>query len=246
MGGKLCRFRLFGGDDDDDDEMAFKSMEGAQKIEEDDDIDPSLLLNSNLAVVFTEIDVDGTGQIEYDEFLQGFGLDNTPLVQKIFFLFDEDNSGALDYFEFLKHIDKYRKMTYDERLGWCFKVYDLDDSGYIDKDEFTAVVMDMNFAVRSYRSCRAMLTKMAHWYEMKYGEKLERVDCPQFKELAMAHGTLLIYPALGVMERIVGMALHDPDSHLDCWDCIRPGQAGMLLKKTVELESADQEWQSGP
>merc|ERR1712164_175600 len=92
-------------------------------------------------------------------------MGNTPLVQKIFFLFDEDKSGALDYFEFLKMIDRYRKMTYDERLGWCFKVYDQDDSGSIEKEEFISVIMDINYAVRSHRNARSMIRKMSDFYE---------------------------------------------------------------------------------
>lgn len=236
-----------GSDSDDSDENShLKGMDGAHKLADDDDLDPDLLGNSALAEVFNEADADGTGQIEYPEFLHGFGLDNTPLCQKIFYMFDEDHSGNLDYYEFLKAIDRYRKMTYDERLNWCFKVYDLDDSGYIDREEFVAVIMDVNYAVRSYRNAKGMISKMSAYYEWRYGEKMEKVDLDQFKDLARKHGTLLIYPAMGVMERILGFSFTDPDSHLDFWDCLRPGQAGMLLKNYKKSQDQDADLDGGP
>ena len=63
----------------------------------------------------------------------------------------------------------------------------------------------------------------------------------QFKALAAAHGTLLIYPvgmamfiktcvlhdmhvhcqAMAVMERVMGIAFTDPDNHLSWWDTFR-------------------------
>merc|ERR1712070_1263016 len=240
MGGKLCKWSG-GYDSDEDDEDHLKGLDGAGKIDDDDELDPSLIKNSNLPAVFAEVDEDGTGAIEYPEFLKGFGLDNTPLTQKLFYLFDEDHSGALDYYEFLKVIDRYRKMTYDERLNFCFKVYDLDDSGYIDRDELAAVIMDMNYAVRSYRNAKGMIAKLNSYYEIRFGERLERVDCDQFKALAGSHGTLLIYPCMGVMERILGTAFNDPDNHLDTFDCLRPGQAGVLLQKYKAQDQADAE-----
>jgi len=242
MGGKLCKKGAYNSDSEEDDMSHLKGLDGAGKLDEDNDMDPDLMKNSNLPEVFAEIDDDGTGQIEFPEFLQGFGLDNSPLTQKIFFLMDEDNSGALDYYEFLKMIDKYRKMTYDERLAWCFKVYDQDDSGTIEKDEFTAIIMDINYAVRSHKNARGMIRRMNNFYEQKYHCKLENVDMDQFKVLANAHGTLLIYPAMGVMERILGFAFNDPDNHLDWWDCLRPGQGGQMLKKFQDLEEKDAEF----
>lgn len=239
MGGKMCKWSS--GSDSDDYTDALADMDGAQKFAEDDEIDESLLMNSNLPEVFAAVDDDGTGQIEYPEFLAGFGLDNTPLCQKIFYLFDEDHSGALDYYEFLKAIDKYRKMTYDERLSWCFKVYDLDDSGYIDREEMTSIIMDINYQIRSYKSAKAMISRLNHKYEMEYGMRLEKVDLDQFKHLAASHGTLLIYPALGVMERVLGMAFQDPDNHLDAFDCIRPGQGGMILRNHMKALEQDED-----
>lgn len=242
MGGKLCKRGAYDSDDSDDDRAHLAGLDGASKLDDDMEMDPELMKNSNLPQVFAEIDDDGSGQIEFPEFLKGFGLDNSPLTQKIFFLMDEDNSGFLDYYEFLKMIDRYRKMTYEERLAWCFKVYDQDDSGTIEKEEFVAIVMDINYAVRSHRNARSMIRKMGAFYESRYGCKLESVDLEQFKVLANAHGTLLIYPAMGVMERILGFAFNDPDNHLDWWDCLRPGQGGQMLKKFQAAEEADAEY----
>merc|ERR1712093_670470 len=112
-------------DSDDSDYDAQDLMKDA-RVDDDDELDPELLKNASLPEAFLECDEDGSGQIEYPEFLKGFGIDDTPLVQKMFYIFDEDHSGNLDFYEFIKLIDKYRRMTYDERLKWCFQVYDLD------------------------------------------------------------------------------------------------------------------------
>ena len=71
MGGRLCKKRNW--DDDDDDDF---DGTGNYKLDDDDDMDPALIKNSQLPRVFADCDTDGSGQIEYPEFLAGFGLDN--------------------------------------------------------------------------------------------------------------------------------------------------------------------------
>jgi len=224
-----------GGDDCDSDDSDF---EAADLMVGDDDIDPELIANASMPESFLEMDDDGTGQIEYPEFLKGFGIDDTPLVQKMFFIFDEDRSGSLDFFEFIKMIDKYRRMTYEERLGWCFQVYDLDGSGYIDRAEFTAILTDMNFGVRNARATKCMINKMAAQYTSMYHEPMERVNVHQFCILCKSFGSLIVYPAMGIMERLMAMVLHDPDSHIGAFDCLRPGAASMYR---AAAQAAEQE-----
>ena len=49
--------------------LAPATQAGAEKhAREDDEIDPALLSNSNLPSIFDEVDADGTGQIDYDEY----------------------------------------------------------------------------------------------------------------------------------------------------------------------------------
>jgi len=179
-----------GGDDYDSDASDFD----LESLTIDEDIDPDLIANASMPDSFLDMDDDGTGLIEYPEFLKGFGIDDTPLVQKMFYIFDEDRSGSLDFFEFIKMIDKYRRMTYDERLAWCFQVYDLDGSGYIDRGEFTAILTDMNFQVRNSRATKLMICKMASMYERLYDEPMERVNVAQFCVLyVIMHRNFVLY-----------------------------------------------------
>jgi len=221
-------------DDSDDEDYDPTNLSQDARLDDDDELDPELLKNASMPDVFLEIDDDQSGMIEYPEFLKGFGIDDTPLVQKMFYIFDEDNSGNLDFYEFIKMIDKYRRMSYVERLAWCFKVYDLDGSGYIEKAEFHAILTDMNFQVRNSRATRKMITKMAHMYEVKFGEPMEKVDVAQFIVLCKNFGTLIVYPAMGLMERLMAMVLDDPDSHLDSLDCLKPGAASLYRAKAAK------------
>jgi len=54
-------------------------------------------------------------------------------------------AGAESVLEKVEVLPRTPARRYDERLAWCFQVYDLDGSGYIDRGEFTAILTDMNF-----------------------------------------------------------------------------------------------------
>ena len=93
--GCLCK----GGDDDeyDSDDSNF---EADDLLVGEEDIDPELIANSSMPESFLEVcslrelianssmpklDEDGTGLIEYPEFLKGFGIDDTPLVSSDYY-----------------------------------------------------------------------------------------------------------------------------------------------------------------
>ena len=53
---------------------------------------------------------------------------------------DTDNNGYLDFKEFLLAVDLVAARTPEDKLIWAFKMYDLDNSGIIDKDEMQNVM----------------------------------------------------------------------------------------------------------
>ena len=76
------------------------------------------------------------------------------LIHKIIRTLDADNNGFLDFTEFLLSMDlvaarsvfstsSFSKITnkqklcrtIEEKLLWCFKLYDADNSGVIDRNE---------------------------------------------------------------------------------------------------------------
>ena len=68
------------GNNDEDYDSDDSDFEAADLLVGDDDIDPELIANSSMPESFMDLDEDGTGLIEYPEFLKGFGIDDTPLV----------------------------------------------------------------------------------------------------------------------------------------------------------------------
>ena len=54
-----------------------------------------------------------------------------------------DNNGFLDFKEFLLAMDLVAARTVEEKLLWCFKLYDTDNSGVIDKQEM-GIIMEVD------------------------------------------------------------------------------------------------------
>jgi len=65
--------------------------------------------------------------------------DPTPLVEQIFRTYDVDRNGTVDFREFLCGVGVVTNGTDHQRLRLAFRIFDLDQSGAITKDEYHAI-----------------------------------------------------------------------------------------------------------
>lgn len=89
-----------------------------------------------LKVRFDKIDLDGSGNIDYDEFFESIGEARSPFTDKLFALIDLDGSGTIEFDEYIRVMATYCMFTKDEILRFCFECFDVDKSGTIDEKEF--------------------------------------------------------------------------------------------------------------
>ena len=87
--------------------------------------------------MFKSADLDGNGFIDYNEFeeaLGSFGHSDED-SERIFRSIDLDGSGSIEYTEFLAATIEARCVIIEERLAEAFDRIDIDDSGYISKED---------------------------------------------------------------------------------------------------------------
>lgn len=85
---------------------------------------------------FDKIDIDNSGNIDYDEFFESIGELRSPFTDKLFALIDLDGSGTIEFDEYVRVMATYCMFTKDEILRFCFECFDVDRSGAIDEKEF--------------------------------------------------------------------------------------------------------------
>ena len=87
--------------------------------------------------IFKSVDLDGNGFIDYYEFRTGLGNIgySDDEIERIFRSIDLDGSGQIDYTEFLAATIEARGVIVEERLAEAFDQIDVDDSGYISKED---------------------------------------------------------------------------------------------------------------
>lgn len=137
------------------------------------EIADSAMLNAaelrKLRLSFDEVDVDGEGQMDFDEFFEAVGETRTPFTDAVFTLLDDPASlivvldpeeekaraeetgkpiervaGAISFDDYVQLCVIYCMYTREDILMFAFQAFDRDGSGVIDEDEFIELCATIN------------------------------------------------------------------------------------------------------
>ncbi|XP_049894305.1 guanylyl cyclase-activating protein 1 [Epinephelus moara] len=86
-----------------------------------------------------------SGLLTFYEFKRFFGLSNlsdtsNAYVMTMFTTFDMNDDGYIDFMEYVAALSLVLKGGVQQKLRWYFKLYDIDGSGCIDRDELLLII----------------------------------------------------------------------------------------------------------
>ncbi|NXY48524.1 EFCB1 protein, partial [Ceuthmochares aereus] len=64
-----------------------------------------------------------------------FGMTDDILMDRVFCIFDRDNDNCINVMEWVEGLSIFLRGTLEERIKYCFEVYDLNQDGYISREE---------------------------------------------------------------------------------------------------------------
>eukprot|EP01134_Creolimax_fragrantissima_P008324 CFRG8324T1 len=77
----------------------------------------------------------GIDKTTFEQCLGPLGVDRNLVTERIFHFFDQDGSGSIDFRELVCGLSVLCKGSQEEKIEYAFKGYDLDNSGFITRDE---------------------------------------------------------------------------------------------------------------
>jgi len=93
---------------------------------------------------FRKLDLDNSGSLSIDEFMSLPELQQNPLVQRVIDIFDADGNGEVDFKEFIQGVSQFSvKGDKESKLRFAFRIYDMDNDGYISNGELFQVLKMM-------------------------------------------------------------------------------------------------------
>ncbi|XP_066571567.1 calaxin isoform X2 [Amia ocellicauda] len=66
---------------------------------------------------------------------KSFGMTDDMIMDRVFRAFDKDNDSYVNIREWVGGLSVFLRGTLDEKIKYCFEVYDLNGDGYISREE---------------------------------------------------------------------------------------------------------------
>ena len=85
------------------------------------------------------------GRLSIDQFREVYAQhfpdgDAAKFAAHVFRTFDHDHNHHLDFREFMCALSVTARGSPEERLHWAFRMYDIDENGYITKNECQEII----------------------------------------------------------------------------------------------------------
>ncbi|KAJ3078450.1 Calcineurin subunit B type 2 [Quaeritorhiza haematococci] len=85
---------------------------------------------------FRQLDKDNSGSISTEEMISIPELSMNPLSHRIVAVFDADGRREISFKQFIQALSVFSKEAKrEQKLNFAFKVYDVNDDGYIDAND---------------------------------------------------------------------------------------------------------------
>jgi len=149
-----------------------------------------------LKLQFDEIDLDGSGSIDSEEFFEILEENRSPFTDALFALIDLDGSGTIEYEEYVMVCVTYCMYTRKDILKFVFDVFDKDGSGTIDEKEFIHLCQTVNNAAPLFPGNFA--EAIAQFDTNDDG----LIDFNEFMELDKRY-PLVLFPAFRLQDRMM-------------------------------------------
>jgi|Transcript_17544 serine/threonine-protein phosphatase 2B regulatory subunit len=140
---------------------------------------------------FQDIDVDRSGAIDYEEFIQALEMENNTISRQMFRVFDMDGSGSIELKEFIVVLSRYTSAAKSEKLKFAFMMFDEDGSGFIERNELLDM-LQASFVVEAL-SPPELEDKADQVYDFLGLERDDAISYEDFLKLSTARNGL-IYP----------------------------------------------------
>lgn len=149
---------------------------------------------------FKEIDVDASGMIDYQEFCLVMDQEDTPLMKRMFAMFDKDGNGTIEVKEFMVGLSAFTTSNRQDKTKFAFMMFDEDGSGFLERDEIEKIIK-ANFlsATSSEKDVQRRVDKVLK--AAGENEQTGRLSFDQF--MAVSQKTPgLMFPAFALMGQV--------------------------------------------